>query len=42
MLVDLPIEQVPTLYAVVGDAPVGLAGLYLVGLAGLALRRRRG
>lgn len=41
LVTELPTERVPTVYATIGDAPVSLAGLYLVGLAGLALRRRR-
>ncbi len=40
LLVDLPMARRPTLYARIGDRPIALAGAYLLGLVGLALRRR--
>jgi apolipoprotein N-acyltransferase len=41
LVVDLPTTQVSTAYASLGDAPMSLAGLYLLGLLALVLRRRR-
>jgi MYXO-CTERM domain-containing protein len=41
MIAELPIGRVATVYTAIGDSPIALAGLYLLGLVGLALRRRR-
>jgi len=41
MLAEVPVGRTPTLATRIGDAPVGVAGVVLVGLAGLAFRRRR-
>lgn len=41
LLVDLPIERRETVYARLGNAPVALAGLYVLALVVVAVRRRK-
>jgi apolipoprotein N-acyltransferase len=41
MMADVPVGRTPTLAATLGDAPIGMAGLTLLALLGLALRYRR-
>ena len=41
MVARVPVGRTPTLAAVIGDVPIAVAGVLLVGLLGLAVRRRR-